>query len=160
MIKVLARGEPKGQGPLVRRKGAGFRSVGSVALVAFLLAGCERSPQPAEAAREVTSSWGGFHVEYRPRPDPIPLNELFGLSVRVYEGSDRARPAADATVTVDARMPEHNHGMTLEPRVVSEGEGRFRVEGLLFHMPGRWELYVDITRGTEMERATFEVILE
>jgi hypothetical protein len=110
--------------------------------------------------RAVTSSWGGFHVVYEPRPNPVPLNQLFGLSVIVYEANDHTRPAADTTVTVDARMPEHNHGMTLQPQVVSEGEGRFRAEGLLFHMPGRWELYVDVTRGTEMERATFEITLD
>ena len=37
------------------------------------------------------------------------------------------------------------------------GDGSFRADGLLFHMPGTWELYVDVTRAAEMERATFVI---
>ena len=40
------------------------------------------------------------------------------------------------------------------------GDGHFTVEGMLFHMVGRWELYLDVTRGPLTERAQFEVVLE
>ena len=57
-------------------------------------------------------------------------------------------------------MPEHGHGMNRVPRIEAKGGGRFRAEGLLFHMPGKWELYFDVTRGALTERAQADVHLE
>ena len=88
------------------------------------------------------------------------FNRMFALAISVHPTADRTRAASDTSVAVDARMPEHNHGMNLQPRVMSVGDGRFRAEGLLFHMPGTWELYVDVTRAAEMERATFVINVE
>jgi len=150
---------------------AGPRASGyACVLLLLVLAACERAgdrPAPVatavaanESKRAAVSSWGSFYVVYRPTLDPIPLNQMFGLSVNVYEANDHARPVADTMITVDARMPEHNHGMTLQPQVTADGAGNFRVDGMLFHMPGRWELYVDVARGTELERATFEITLD
>ena len=36
-------------------------------------------------------------------------------------------------------MPDHRHGMNYTPAIRALGSGRFRAEGLLLHMPGRWE---------------------
>jgi cytochrome c peroxidase len=47
---------------------------------------------------------------------------------------------APKTLKVDAHMPAHRHGMNYAPKVTALGPGRWRAEGLLFHMPGRWEL--------------------
>jgi hypothetical protein len=41
-------------------------------------------------------------------------------------------------------MPAHRHGMNYRPSVASLAGGRFRAEGLLFHMPGHWEFIVEI----------------
>src|SRR5262245_42277518 len=135
-----------------------------LALPMVVLVACREQPtassRSAAAPRATATSWGSFYVTGEPVPDPIPLNELFGLSVHVYEAGDHNRPVADTSIAVSARMPEHNHGTNLEPKVTSTGDGSFRVEGMLFHMPGRWELYVDVTRAIEMERATFEVVLD
>jgi hypothetical protein len=52
---------------------------------------------------------------------------------------------ADARLTrVDASMPAHRHGMNYRPSVVNLGEGRYRAEGLMFHMAGDWELRFDV----------------
>lgn len=45
---------------------------------------------------------------------------------------------------VDASMPEHRHGMNYRPSLVSLGRGRWRAEGLLWHMAGRWELSFEL----------------
>jgi cytochrome c peroxidase len=44
------------------------------------------------------------------------------------------------TLKVDATMPEHQHGMNYAPSVKKLGPGRWQAEGLMLHMPGRWEL--------------------
>jgi len=43
-------------------------------------------------------------------------------------------------VAIDAQMPEHRHGMNYRPEVKRIGPGRWRAEGLMFHMPGKWQL--------------------
>ena len=59
---------------------------------------------------------------------------------------------------VDADMPEHGHGMTVAPSLRKEGD-EFVAGPLLFHMKGRWEIFVDLTRGALTERAQHTVIL-
>jgi len=43
------------------------------------------------------------------------------------------------TLKVDAVMPEHRHGMNYAPSVKKLGPGRWQAEGLMLHMPGKWE---------------------
>ena len=44
---------------------------------------------------------------------------------------------------------------------VTRGNGNsWKAEGLLFHMSGHWELYVDITQGGSTERAQMDVDLK
>lgn len=52
---------------------------------------------------------------------------------------------ADARLTkVDASMPAHRHGMNYRPSLTALGEGRYRAEGLMFHMAGDWELRFEV----------------
>lgn len=152
---------------------SGFRGLlKSVAVGAALLllgsvfAACQDESQGGAPHRTVAeglaqdTSWGTFHVKVVPQPNPIPFNQLFGLAITVSPAKDPRQVLDDATVAVDARMPAHNHGMNLQPRVTPAGAGTFRADGLLFHMPGTWELYVDVTRAAEMERATFVINVE
>ncbi len=47
------------------------------------------------------------------------------------------------TLRVDAIMPRHQHGMNYSPHVTHTGAGRFTVTGLVFHMPGLWQIQVE-----------------
>lgn len=109
--------------------------------------------------RETCSNGGRYHIRVS-APDPFPLNQLFGLEATVEEGCDPPRRPAAARLRVDAAMPEHRHGMNTQAVTTPSGAGRFGVEGLLLHMPGRWELYFDITDGAVTERAQLDFILE
>lgn len=113
------------------------------------------SPAPVQGRQGV---WGSFHVAFEPAPDPVPLNELFRLAVTVRDCDGRPLPGVE--LAVSAVMPEHQHGTNLEPRVRRVEEGRFEVEGLLFHMPGRWWIQMDLRRGEETAQAVFEVVLD
>ena len=113
---------------------------------------------PAAKTYTISSARNTYTIVFSSRPDPIPNNAPFTLEVRVYK---RNRSAAEGvTLTVDGRMPQHRHGMNREPKVRTLGPGRFMVEGMLFHMPGRWELYFDVSAGGVTERARFVVELE
>ena len=53
-------------------------------------------------------------------------------------------PAEARLLRIDATMPEHRHGMNYRPSLQPLGSGLWRVEGLLWHMAGRWELRLDV----------------
>ena len=128
-----------------------MRRAAVVLVLAQGLAGCGRSEPPG--LRKVQSNAGTYAVTIQTVPAEVPLNAPFELRVAVS-------PAApDLAVEVDARMPEHFHGMNTAPKVTRAADGTFRAEGLLFHMPGLWELHVDITRGARTERAQVDVVL-
>ena len=59
------------------------------------------------------------------------------------------------TLQIDAHMPEHRHGMNYKPEVKLLAPGRWRAEGLMFHMPGKWE-FVFVVDG---ERITNSLLL-
>ncbi|MBK7080614.1 MAG: hypothetical protein IPH55_07620 [Betaproteobacteria bacterium] len=63
-------------------------------------------------------------------------------------------------LAVDATMPEHRHGMNYRPTVVARGTGIYRADGLMFHMPGRWDLLFDLVTPAGTERLTATVLLE
>ena len=60
------------------------------------------------------------------------------------------------TLKVDATMPEHRHGMNYAPSVKKLGPGRWQAEGLMFHMPGRWE-FVFVLDGAERMTSSFSL---
>jgi tripartite motif-containing protein 71 len=131
------------------------------------------SPEVCRAS--IASNGGRYTVCATTLPDPVPQNAPFAVSVSVYENSPGGALAHNVILDVDATMPEHHHGMTVTPQVraiggpaVQElltghgamGNGRFEVRGMLFHMPGRWEIHFDITHGAITERAQFEIELD
>jgi hypothetical protein len=87
----------------------------------------------------------------------IHVSEFFALEVALCSREGQPRIS---TLRVDATMPEHQHGMNYRASVRPQGPDRFIVEGLLFHMPGRWELRFDINAGTERESLTGQVQLD
>jgi hypothetical protein len=82
-----------------------------------------------------------FQLAYQPTPAPIPVGRHFAIDF-VLCPRDGAAPPAE--VRVDATMPEHKHGMNYRPSVKALGPGQYRAEGLMFHMPGRWELVFEL----------------
>lgn len=109
----------------------------------------------------VCSNGGTYQVRIKPSRSPVVSNELMGLEAELLEGcGEGAKPAEGVRLVVDASMPEHRHGMTTQARALPLGAGRWSVAGLLFHMPGYWELYFDLARDGVVERAQMEFRLE
>lgn len=106
------------------------------------------------------SNDGTYWVTYVSPPGGVPLNEPFELAIRVFDGETRSHAVAEIGVVVDARMPAHFHGLRSAPKVKRTPDGSYSVAGMLLHMAGDWELYVDITQGPLTERAQFDIDLE
>jgi len=117
------------------------------------------SPSAAETIR-ITDAGNTFQVAFRPDPHPIEASKPFSLHVDVSRRPSGAPIGEEASLVVDAAMPEHRHGMNTQPRITRVGPGRFLAEGMLLHMPGRWELYFDIVEGAVTRRATYVIELE
>jgi DNA-binding beta-propeller fold protein YncE len=109
---------------------------------------------------EACSSGGSYGLRMRSQPAPAPLNDYFSLDVEVREGCTGGELAHGVGLEVDAWMPEHVHGMNTVPRVVPRAGGGFLASGLLFHMPGRWELFLDVLRDGVLERTQLDLMLE
>lgn len=81
----------------------------------------------------------------------------FALEVQVC---DKAGVSAAHLQKVDATMPEHRHGMNYRPRITPLGDGRFRVEGMMFHMAGHWQLVFEVQAGKEAARLSDDVQID
>jgi hypothetical protein len=115
---------------------------------------------PAPPGVSVRSNAGSFFARILPAPEEMPLNEEFDLSLWLFRDEACREPLGrDLELAVDARMPAHGHGMTREVVPVPQPDGSWRVDGMLLHMIGHWELYLDVTRGARTERAQFDVEL-
>lgn len=90
-------------------------------------------------------------------PAGIPVGRHFAIEVQLcpQDGKELA-----TTLRVDADMPAHRHGMNYKTRVRSLGDNRFAVEGLMFHMPGRWRFVFDVTLPSRTLRLTQEITVQ
>ncbi len=118
-------------------------------------------PLPADpledhpAARVAESEGGSFRVGYTPDPDPIPVGD-FALEI-VVVGVDGPLPE-DLLLGIDARMPDHGHGMVgAQPVVERTADDTFQVTGMDFFMPGYWQIEIVVGEAGSEERAMFDV---
>jgi hypothetical protein len=98
-----------------------------------------------------------YAIAYVTAPDPVLVGQHFIVDFAVC-ARDGGEPPQQ--VRVDANMPEHRHGMNYRPGVTTVRAGTWRAEGLLFHMPGRWDLTFDVVAGATTERMTDTMRLE
>lgn len=122
-----------------------------MSLLLVLVVGCGGGA-PAAAPGEQVTQGGLYRVRVTTEPTPVPLSQLFTAVVEVRDAKTGA-PVEQASVGVDATMPQHGHGMTTAPvpddGVCADGVcrhpgGIYRTEGMKFHMPGDWTVHVEV----------------
>jgi tripartite motif-containing protein 71 len=101
----------------------------------------------------LTSNAGSYTVLLKSSPTLVPLNRPFDLELRISHLASADNPRAEFDVSVDAVMPAHRHGMNHRPVIERRADGVIVAKGLVFHMPGEWELHLDIKNGYHTERA-------
>jgi len=116
------------------------------------------SAAAAETGNAVATEGGHFVVSYRPELEPLAINRMHRWIVHV-ERPD-GTPVEDAELTLAGGMPDHNHGMPTVPQVTRYiGGGDYQVEGMKFHMNGRWLVTVTVAVGDVSDTATLELRL-
>lgn len=89
---------------------------------------------------EIYEGEHGLIVEPTFEPDPPQSGEV-ELTLKLTVDGEALE---GAEVDLEPWMTSHGHGSNTEPVVVEEGEGIYRVEDLVFSMPGLWDINVDI----------------
>lgn len=144
---------------LIRAASAGMRAM-LVMGAAWAAAPAHAQPAaPAQAkhcgAEHTTGpqlSAGAVQAWWQAEPAPLQVGQAFALLVTLC-------PAQARLLRVDAHMPEHRHGMNYRPTLQPLGDGRWRAQGLLWHMPGRWELVLETALDDQRLRLTQTVHL-
>ncbi len=138
------------------RAGAIAHSCNRLAIIA-VAAVCFTGMLPRAAHACSATLEGGKTIEsprhsiaYRTDPARIAVGKPFAVDLAVCP---REAAATIEELRVDAHMPEHRHGMNYKPSVKPQGAvGHYRAEGLMFHMPGKWEFLFDIRDAKGIER--------
>ncbi len=129
------------------------------ALTLSVMAGTANAACPPTEADGAVIRKDGLLLAYQPlgKTGRIPMAKHFALDVQLC---DKGSISAARLLKADATMPEHKHGMNYRPVVTPLGAGRFRVEGMMFHMAGHWELAFEVQAGKETTRFTHDVQIE
>jgi hypothetical protein len=119
-------------------------------------------PWEAPGVRSATSRAGVLVVKWRPLVggEPVadvPNNAHFELDVWLLDPG--GAPLAGQRLSVLGWMPDHGHGMIRRPIARDLGGGHYRVEGMLLHMGGLWQLFFDVPSERGPERTEFVVEL-
>lgn len=111
----------------------------------------QKSPA-ANDAYQLTDA-GLFQVRFEPQINPITINKIhyWLLHLRTFNGE----AVLNAEIVVAGGMPEHDHGLPTKPLTrPATIEGDYLIEGLRFHMGGRWEIELIISASGETDTLT------
>jgi hypothetical protein len=98
-----------------------------------------------------------LEIAWRPVAGAIELGRPFSIE---FVLCPRLTPAPPIDrITVDAWMPAHRHGMNYRPTLAGTPPAPLRADGLLFHMPGRWEIVFELRAGERVLRLTDGLVL-
>lgn len=136
---------------LVRCFGSAF-VFATAGLLALPAAHAQTCAPGMKDARRVESA--AYAVAYRFSPEKPGVSRHFAVEIAVCA---KAGASAPELLKLDARMPAHGHGMNYAAKVSALGDGRFRADGLMFHMPGRWEFVFEIAAGRSTGRVTHAI---
>jgi len=84
----------------------------------------------------------GFKIEIYSELSPLSINTIHSWHIRVLDRDDEILELEE--LNVFGGMPEHDHGLPTQPEVTMRlDNGDYLLEGVRFHMQGRWELQIE-----------------
>jgi len=128
-----------------------------VAAIAWPVGAAADCGEALPAASRVRIAHGATTLVFAPRPAPLAIGRHFALDVVVCAA---AGGSPRTLARVDADMPAHRHGMNYRPTIRALGGEHYAVDGLMFHMPGRWRFMFDLGSGADLVRLMHEVDVE
>lgn len=114
-------------------------------------------PVLGSTAKTLSDEKSGTVLTWRFAPAQPKIGEFFVVEFAIC---DRAGAVTAETLRIDAQMPAHRHGMNFQPKIASAGANLFRAEGMMFHMPGTWQLVFERRAPASTARLTTDVVIE
>jgi hypothetical protein len=128
-----------------------WRSGASAILILLAWPGAEPS------AETWTSQRGVYVVQYESLLEPIEINRMHSWTLVVTRDGAAVE---GAEIEVTGGMPAHDHGMPTRPRVTADlGDGRYRLDGIRFHMNGDWEIVLEILADGSRDTVVIKLVL-
>ena len=125
-----------------------------LAVVCGTLAAAFAQAEPITALGES----GYFRVTAQSELDPIPINQMHSWVLQVATAA--GVPVEDAQISVGGGMPDHDHGLPTAPRVTTNlKNGSYLLEGIRFHMNGRWEISIAVVTPERRDVVVLELEL-
>lgn len=121
----------------------------------------DSGPAHFKPTRQAYTSNHDFLVKLIKLPQPIPYQKYFKISFEVFNGHHPSQLLKKAKLSIFAGMRhglKHGfaHGMDSSPKIINHN-GAFTVEGMYFHMMGRWTLKVTATDAGKTGIAYFDL---
>ena len=112
----------------------------------------------AQDERTKESDRSLFVVSYEPALEPVSINRIHNWVVHVETVDGVA--VEGATISLVGGMPDHDHGLPTMPQSTRYlGDGDYLLEGVKFHMNGRWDVTLTITTDGGSDTVTFGLLL-
>lgn len=100
----------------------------------------------------------GLSIAIFSEVSPLEINMIH--SWRLVIRDSRQQPVNNATINVTGGMPDHDHGIPTQPQVTSQpAAGSYLLEGVRFHMPGKWQIIVSVETEQQSSQAVIEFTL-
>jgi len=119
----------------------------------------KKDPKNQEYPIKVSSKNFDFTVSYKTDPEPIPFLKFFKINFKFEPNNGQDIPE-DLKIAIEADMPEHQHGMNVNPKLFKVDKNNYRVEGMKFHMLGYWEIYLTLRSSKKEDKISFSYFLE
>ncbi len=130
----------------------------SLATIGALLVGVAQACEvPVLANAHSLADGNTSSMAWRFVPPQPKIGEFFAVE---FGGCAMGIPFDAATLRIDAIMPAHRHGMNFRPKLVDIGPGLYRAEGMMFHMPGLWQLSFEQRTAAGVMRLTTDIVVE
>ncbi len=134
-----------------------------IALVLLLATGLCSAPVWAEDGNEARADFiiateGGKQLAVHSEVSPVQINRMHSWRLRLSDAA--GAPVSGAEILVQGGMPEHDHGLPTQPAVTGEiAPGIYLLQGVRFHMPGRWLMEFSIRLNGDADSASLEFAL-
>jgi len=96
----------------------------------------------------------GTRIEIYSELSPLAINRIHSWRIRILDAN--GAPQA-AQMKISGGMPEHDHGMPTAPQITRQlDNGDYLLEGMRFHMPGAWQLLIELTINGAQQTAVID----
>ena len=119
-----------------------------------------RQTRPGEinVTNDLFSEGGSLRLTYYLEDESVPLNKIHSWKLLVEDKN--GLPINNAEIVVSPDMPEHLHGMLTTAEIHElEEPGMYRVDGMKFHMPGWWEVTLDVSTPKTRDLVRFQLVV-